>query len=88
VITSQVSSATVVTLFAANANRRGAVIVNTDTNALFIRYGAGATTAAGGWSYQIASGVTWEMPWSMVYTGVISGIWTAAGTGLAEMTEL
>lgn len=85
-ITSQPSSASVVTLLAANDMRKGAVIVNTDTNDLYIRFGAAAAISAGNWTYKIGSGVTWEMPWQLAYSGIITGIWSAAGSGYAEIT--
>lgn len=80
------SSATSITLLGANA-RRMAIIVNTDANDLWIRYGRDpATTGSGGWTYKIPSGATWEMP-QPAFVGPIQGIWTAAGAGVAETTE-
>ena len=86
-ITSKSSSATSIKLVDANGYRRGLIVVNTDANDLWLRYGETATTGSGGWTYKIGSGVTWEMPLP-VYTGRIDGIWTAAGAGIAEITEV
>ena len=61
-------------------------VANTDANDLWLRYGETATTGSGGWTYKIGSGVTWEMP-AALYGGRIDGIWTAAGAGVAEITE-
>lgn len=85
--TSFVNSTTSSTeLLAQNLNRRGAVIVNTDANTLYILYGMGAAATAGNWTYKVESGETWEMSW-IIYTGVIEGAWAADGSGYAEITE-
>lgn len=85
-ITFKSSSATNINLLPANPTRKGAVLVNTDANDLWIRYGETATASSGGWTYKIPQNVTWEMP-QPLYTGRIDGIWTAAGAGVAEITE-
>lgn len=86
-ITFKASSATSIPLVLANPSRRGLIIVNTDANDLWLRYGPVATVGSGGWTYKIGSGVTWEMP-QPIYNGRIDGIWTAAGAGIAEITEV
>lgn len=86
-ISSKASSATTIRLLAPNPVRRGVILVNTDANDLYLRYGDTATTASNGWTYKISAGATWEMP-QPIYAGRIDGIWTAAGAGVAEMTEL
>ena len=86
-ITFKASSASSIPMVLINPVRRGLIIVNTDGNDLWIRYGPTATTGSGGWTYKIGAGVTWEMPMP-VFAGQIDGIWTAAGTGVAEITEL
>lgn len=81
------AAATSAPLFLKNPRRQMAIIVNTDPNDLWIRYGDDpASTASGGWTYKIPSGATWEMP-KPSFTGAIQGIWTAAGGGIAEVTE-
>lgn len=75
------------TLLAQNLYRGGVIIVNTDTNDLYIRYGAGAGAAAGNWTYKIMGGETWEMT-NNRFLGRIEGVWSAAGSGYAEITEL
>lgn len=82
------SLATSATLLVANTSRLGAVIHNTDANALFIKYGATATVSPGGYTYKIPSDGTWEMPLHVVYYGIIDGIWAADGAGSASITEL
>ena len=85
-ITFLASSATTVMLLQANGARHGLIVVNTDANDLWLKYGTTAGTASGGWTVKIGSGTTWEMP-QPIYSGRIDGIWTAAGVGIAEMTE-
>jgi hypothetical protein len=80
------SNAGNVTLLAANSSRKGAIIVNTDEYVLYIKYGATATAAIGGFSYAIPGGATWEM--GTLYTGIIDGIWDQDGSGGASITEL
>lgn len=86
-VTFKASSATVVKLKDPTPLRRGLIIVNTDANNLYLRYGDAASTSSGGWTYIIPAGATWEMP-KPIYTGLITGIWTAAGSGIANMTEV
>lgn len=74
------------TILAANVNRRGFVIENApqdDVSDLFLAFGATATTAA--YTKKLRPGEAWER--SGGYTGVISGIWSAAGGGSAKVTE-
>lgn len=83
-ITSVDSGATSVTLLAANANRKGATITNTDANALYINM-AGGTASATAYSVALALGGTYSVPSG--YTGAITGIWALDGTGTALVTE-
>ena len=78
------SSATSVTLLAANANRLGAFITNDSTQVLLVKLGTAATTT----SYTAAVPITrglFEVPFG--YTGIITGIWIAAN-GNAYVTEV
>lgn len=77
-------SATSVTLIASNANRRGALIFNDSTAVLYVAYAATASATAH--IVQIPAGGYWEAP-VPVYTGAITGIWSAAA-GAARTTEL
>ena len=86
-ITSQASVLVSTELVGVNVHRTGLIIINTDANALYIRYGYGAAPTAGNWTYRILSGETWEMT-GTIYAGVIEGIWDANGSGYAEITEL
>lgn len=78
-------SATSATLLASTVGRKGAVIFNDSTVALYIKYGATASITS--FSYKIAAGATWEMP-TIVYTGIIDGIWDSDAAGAARITEL
>lgn len=73
------------TLIAANANRKGLVVTNTDANNAYIRYSGTVSTAQ--WSYKIPSGVTFEMP-SPIYTGTVAVIWDGDGSGAMVGSEL
>lgn len=73
------------TLLAANANRIGATIHNTDANALYVKFGATASTSS--FTVKIASDGYYEFA-RPVYRGIVDGIWSADGAGLAAITEL
>jgi len=77
------SSVTVVTLLAANAARTGAMIVNNSTATLYVKLGSAASLTS--WSARLDPGGYWEMP-RRYYTGIITGIWSAAN-GEAHVTE-
>lgn len=80
------SSATTVTVLAANALRKGAVIVNDSTQILYLKFGA--TASATSYTYKLGGGETLEIPGANVlYTGIIDGIWASAN-GNARVTEL
>lgn len=73
-----------VTILAANANRKGATIFNSDANALLLDLSAGTAAATRCQvrltqyqSYEVGSG----------YTGAITGIWEADGAGIADVVE-
>jgi hypothetical protein len=72
-------------LLAANAARIGATIYNNISNGfLYIKLGAGATPAD--WGVKIAPGYVYELPFP-AYTGQITGVWSVAGGGTAQVTE-
>lgn len=77
------SSATVVTLKAANASRRSLSIYNESTAVLYVKFGSTAT--ATDYTVQIAAGGYYEMP-TPAYTGIVTGIWASAN-GAAQVTE-
>lgn len=79
------SAAASAQLLAANPQRKGMIVTNTDANTLYLKYGAGASTT----SFTVAIPVSgyWEMP-RPVYAGRIDAIWSANGSGSAVYTEL
>lgn len=77
-------SATSVTILASNVNRRGAVIVNDNNKVLYLKMGAGPATTTS-YTYKMSTDDRVEVPAN--YTGIITGIWSAAGTGAAQVTE-
>lgn len=71
-------------LLAANAARRGFLIENTaDVADLHVAFGATASLTA--YTRKLRPGEQWDRRGG--YTGVISGIWSAAGAGKAIVTE-
>lgn len=79
------SSATSVTVLAANSARRGAIIYNDSSAVLYLKFGSGAASTSS-YTVQIAAGGYYEFP-SPVYTGACTGIWAAAN-GNARVTEV
>ncbi len=81
----QVASAAASTaILAANGNRVGAVISNSDANTLFLRLDGGTATTAN-YSVAVAANANYSVPFG--YTGAITGIWGADGSGNANVTE-
>jgi hypothetical protein len=78
------SSASNVTLLAANTDRIGVLVVNDSTATLYLKYGATATSSS--YTVKMEPGSYWEMP-QPIYTGIIDGIWSSAN-GAARITEL
>lgn len=78
------SSASSVTLLAANLFRKGAVIYNDSTAILFVAYTSTAASATN-YTVQVPTQAVHVLPVS--YTGQINGIWASAN-GAARVTEL
>lgn len=85
------SSASSVTLLAANSARKQASFFNTSTADLYLREDGGAATTTTGFTVLLrASGGYYELPvgaHGSITTGTITGIWTAAGSGGCAVTE-
>lgn len=77
------SSASSVTVFAANANAKGRAVYNDSTQVLYLKFGATASTTS--YTVQLASGDYYEFP-QPLYGGLVDGIWAAAN-GSARTTE-
>lgn len=80
------SSASSVTILAANANRIGALVFNTDANNLYLAFTSSAATTSA-FTVKIAAGGYYEFP-APVYRGQVTGIWDVDGSGAAVVTEL
>jgi hypothetical protein len=77
------SSASDVTILAANANRYGAAVFNDSTAVLYLLLGAG-TASNTNYTVKLASMGYFETPWD--FTAIIKGIWASAN-GSARVTE-
>lgn len=77
------SSASDVTILAANTARYGATVFNDSTAILYLLVGAG-TSSATVHTVQLQAGDYYEVPYG--YTGILKGIWASA-TGSARVTE-
>ena len=75
------------TILAANSARLGAIITNSSTAILYLRYSATAAAISSG-NYTVSVAITLgthEVPFG--YTGAITGIWASAN-GFANVTEI
>jgi hypothetical protein len=83
--TNVTSVTTSVTILAANANRRGAIIFNDSTSLLYISYGTG-TTSTTSFSVRVAAGAVYllDVP---LYNGAMTGTWSAVN-GAARVTDI
>jgi hypothetical protein len=77
------SSASNVTVLASNTARLGATVVNDSTQAVYLKFGATASSTS--FTVKVAAGGYYEVPFG--YTGIIDGIWVSAN-GNARVTEL
>lgn len=78
-------SASSVSLLASNAARKGAVFYNDSTASLYLKFGT--TASATSFTTLIPPSGYYELPTTVVYTGAIDGIWSAAN-GAVRITEL
>jgi hypothetical protein len=72
----------------ANPDRRMLVVVNDSTAILYVKFGPGATTVAGGYTDQVGAGGTLTLEAPDVWLGELTGLWAAPGGGSAAITEL
>ena len=77
------SSASAVTLLAANQDREAASIFNDSTAILYVKFGSSASTSS--YKVQIAASGYFEFP-QPIYTGIVTGIW-ASENGNARISE-
>ncbi len=78
------SSATSVTLRAANLGRVGIMIHNDSTQILYVKFGTTASSTS--YSVKLIADAYYEVPFS-AYRGIITGIWASAN-GSARVTEI
>ena len=82
------SSASNVTLLAANTKRSMATFFNDSTQICYLKFGATATSSS--YTVQLAAGAYYELPacdGRGVYQGIIDGIWAGAN-GNMRVTSL
>jgi len=88
-VTSVDDSATVQTILSANGNRLGFWLVNDSDSTLYLNFGGTATTSL--WTMKLLASERLEHVPSehngFIYTGSVSGIWSAGSTGGARVTE-
>lgn len=73
-------------LLAANANRKGLIVVNDSKKSMFLRFGTVAASTTD-YSLRLTSQDTWTMP-QHYYTGAIHAVWDQDSTGTARVTEI
>jgi hypothetical protein len=78
------SSASAVTLQAANALRKALIVFNDSTQILYLKFGSAASATS--YTVKMVAGAYYEMPTTAVYTGIVTGIWASAN-GYAYVTE-
>jgi len=78
------SAATSTTILASNTNRKGAIILNSDANALLLDL-SGGTAASTRYQVRLVQYANYEV--GSGYTGLITGIWEADGAGAADVVE-
>lgn len=91
-VQSVTASATVVILLAANDDRTGAYVENDSDKRMYVKFGSAASATSFTKSLDpkntngVGGGVNVADVMSK-YTGIITGIWDAAPTGAARITE-
>jgi len=83
-LTNVASSASSVSLFAANSQARVRTIWNDSTQVLYVKYGTTASSTS--YTVQLAAGAYYEFP-QPTYGGAVDGIWASAN-GNARLTEV
>lgn len=85
------STTTATTVLAANTGRMGATFTNDDANILYLLVASSGTASATVYSVPLAgNGGYYELPLmknGLPYTGIITGVWSADGSGSVRVTE-
>jgi hypothetical protein len=77
------SSATNVTVFAAQGDIHARAVYNDSTSVLYLKFGSTASTTS--YTVQVAAGAYYEFP-QPVYAGQVDGIWSSAN-GAARTSQ-
>ena len=85
VLANVASSATSVTIFAANARATKRVLYNDSSATLYLRFASG-TASTTSFSVLVPTNTLYEFPGAPIYRGVVTGIWASAN-GSARTTE-
>lgn len=85
-ITSVTAAAVSTTILASNASRKAASVYNDSTAILYLSTSATAASTTV-YSVQVPPGGYFELPNTRLYTGQLTGIWSAAN-GAARVTEM
>lgn len=83
-VVSVADSASVQTLKVANSARKMLIICNNSTEILYVKLGSAASLSD--FTYKVFANGHLELPQPM-YTGIVTGIWSADGAGAALVTE-
>jgi len=83
-VTSVADSASAVTLAASNGSRKALLVFNDSASTLYVKFGSAA--ALSDYTVKVLPGGYYELPQPM-YTGIVTGIWSADSTGAARVTE-
>lgn len=73
------------TLAAANTSRKGLVVYNKSTEVLYLKYGSGASASS---FTDIVAPDQKHVMGPTIYTGIVTGVWSANASGVALVTEL
>lgn len=82
--TSVASTTSATTILAANTARYGATVANDDANALYLLLGDG-TVSATVYTVKLYTDDIFVVPYG--FTGILTGLWAADGSGSARVTE-
>ncbi len=84
-VSSVACSTTSATVAAVYGSRKNLIVYNDDTKNLRLKFGSGASTTS--FTVLLLPGAYWEMAPMPIYNGLVAGIWEAACTGSARVTE-
>lgn len=74
------------TIKAANANRKGLILVNDSSAVCYVAFGGTATSGA--YTFRMTNNEVVSLDKNPIYTGIVTGIWASNGGGAMMVTEL